>query len=431
MKALRLVWSLIRIPRLFISLLLFPLFLSLVVVYIQLLVTGVVLSSTKIKTAEQVKAGLAARRESSFARRFLLKTNEPLTSINVCRWTGSADKEQPPPGKECELSPYDVAIFTSNPEKYDSSEYEKIFLGNFRRIHICHKKCRTDVVLAFNDDGTPEVHFFSVLGAALFEYVSISDLQVEYRVKAVEERDHLRALIGKQFLHSAGLLRPVPLDDLRESFMMIINIASIVVISLWLALKAHRKVLDYFASSGALLPMVAATGKTSFYGAIWILTLLRVFAFLVASIPLCWATLSAFSEKDVSDLFFRGDRVAFVLWLVAVGVSIALATLIASIAELKHRHSVMSFIYRYFPLLLCFVGMGYWGLTFLIQTSTFSLLRDIISALPLVGMGPIILAPIFSPQYAVLIVNTVLTLILLIISVRSNVRWFAAHLEDI
>jgi len=40
MRALRLVFSLVLIPRLFASLLLLPLILSIVVVYVQLLVTG-------------------------------------------------------------------------------------------------------------------------------------------------------------------------------------------------------------------------------------------------------------------------------------------------------------------------------------------------------------------------------------------------------
>jgi hypothetical protein len=177
--------------------------------------------------------------------------------------------------------------------------------------------------------------------------------------------------------------------------------------------------------------MVAATGKSTFYCAIWILTFIRVAFFLLGSVPLCYYSLRTLTQIDPTETFFNKDVLAFVLWLLALGMSLSLATLIASIADLKHRHNLMNVAYRYIPLFVAFGGGLVWGLTFLVERDFTHLIRTIISCLPLVGMAPVLLAPVFTPEYGVLVANTLFTMGLFMLAIRSNTRWFAAHLEEL
>jgi len=207
--------------------------------------------------------------------------------------------------------------------------------------------------------------------------------------------------------------------------------ASLVIISLWLALKAHRKVLDYFARNGALLPMVAATGKGVFYAAIWILTLTRVAAFVCAAVPITFFGLTGLLSDRQLDQMIKINSPEFVLWVLALLASLSLATLIASIADLKHRHQFFSIGYRYVPLFFCLAGGFVWTGSFLFDGPFFGYFRALLSALPIVGAASILVAPVMQPQLSVLVVHLLLTSVLLVVALKRNARWFAAHLEEL
>lgn len=109
----------------------------------------------------------------------------------------------------------------------------------------------------------------------------------------------------------------------------------------------------------------------------------------------------------------------------------SLAATIASISELRNRYSPLSFIYKYIPLVFCAIGAMVWGITLLESSPEAVSLRDTIAALPLVGMVPVLLAPIFVPSDNVLVLQSILSVAALVFAVRANTRWFGAHLEEL
>jgi hypothetical protein len=213
--------------------------------------------------------------------------------------------------------------------------------------------------------------------------------------------------------------------------MLVVNFALIVIITLWLAIKAHRKVLDYFVRNGALLPMVAACSKRSFYGALWILTVSRVLAFLAAAVPMTVVVFLDLLGKEDLKRFFQGDIWALMLWGVTLVLSMSLATVIASIAELRQRHEILSFLYKYLPIFVSLLGGVIWVATFIFEGNAPSIIRQFLTACPIIGMVPVLIAPLFSPYAWLLVVNMVLTAALLAVTLNFNARWFAAHLEEL
>jgi hypothetical protein len=164
---------------------------------------------------------------------------------------------------------------------------------------------------------------------------------------------------------------------------------------------------------------------------LWLITLIRVIAFFLAAVP---ATLVIFA-KEGSEIAWEGlfqkDIWHITLWLIALATSFGLAALISSIADLKHRHSLLSFMYTYLPMLIAFIGSFIWLVTFLMPGNEAAIIRSIVTALPIVSMGPMLLAPIFQPNIIVLAVNSLLCVLFLTFLAKANVRWFAAHLEEL
>jgi hypothetical protein len=316
-----------------------------------------------------------------------------------------------------------------DPQKFDPTPYERVLNQNFRRLHVCIN-CRSDIVIR-PEMTPPSTHLYSVWGLGLLGFARQSNDRLTTYLAMLDETERIERLIGTKFLHSTGLLEPVNLEEAEEAVVVVANISILVVIALWLALKAHRRVLDYFSRSGALLPLVAATGRASFYGAIWTLTALRVVSFLLASVPILYFSLKDFSGKGMAEILFQNDYIAFCVWILSLAISLGYATFVASIAELRHRHSLLSFTYRYIPLLICAFGTLLWGLSFLFETQGAHFIRVVLVALPLLGMVPTLVAPVITPEYGFIAVNACLTFGLLVLAIRSNVRWFASHLEEL
>src|SRR5204863_8309329 len=100
--------------------------------------------------------------------------------------------------------------------------------------------------------------------------------------------------------------------------------------------------------------------------------------------------------------FFYGDTVAIIWWIIALVISIALSTMIASIAELRQRHEVLSFLYKYFPIVLSMLGGLFWISTFLVDGDTSATIRDLLTITPIFGMVPVLVAPLFCPPISIL-----------------------------
>ncbi len=432
MRAFRLAVSLIRVPRLFASLFLIPLTLGLLVVAAQLLATVMFIKASSMNTQTVGEHLDSWKTSHGYIRKLLFGTRELLPQVRVCRWViveKDGKRYEEPPSSECAPKSLDVAIIDPHPEVLDTVPYEALFNGNTERIHIC-RACHPHIVI-HNVAGELRTDTSSVWGMLLLQLVRINDTMGQHYIEVAKDKDRIQGLLGGVYFSAFGFRKSLAAQGMNLQVAAVLNIASLVVISLWLALKAHRKVLDYFARNGALLPMVAATGKHSFYSAIWILTLLRVGAFLLAAIPATIIVFAQMLEDQPTTSFFEGERIFPYLWIIVIALSFALATLIASIADLKQRHSFLSFFYLYAPMLLCFSGALIWGVTFLVDSEFVGYFRNITAALPVIGMAPMIISPLFQPSLWVLVVHALLTTVLILLFLKRNARWFAAHLEEL
>jgi len=427
----RLVYSLIRVPRLFVYLFLFPLLLSLVLVVGQILVTHFLIASSNFASSSIPEEDVElVNPDRELASRVLFMGKEPKQVI-ICSWQeivlDDGRMVEVPPNESCQPDRLDVAFRSQNFGNKDLSEYKRLFDGLVERIHLC-KSCQPDIVVSKESDGSIRTTVFSAWGlliARLFEAdPDLHNLFIEIK----RERLKVQTLLGEIRYEVEGLQEPILISELFLSLTLIFNVLILLIVMMWLALKGHRRVLEYFTRNGALLPMVAATGKKTFYGAMWILTGLRVSFFLLASVPLTYFGFHGYLQ-EVGDIFFKGDLSAWAVWLLAVVSSLSLTLMIASMSDLRQRHEAMSFIYKYIPLVLAFIGMFIWTLSFFLESS--QLVRDIIIAIPVVGMGPLFVAPIVKPSDNFLVLHALLSAGLLLVIIKNNVQWFSAHLEEL
>ncbi|MCB0354051.1 MAG: hypothetical protein KDD64_11015 [Bdellovibrionales bacterium] len=433
MKPFSLALSYLRIPKLFVNLFLFPLLLSLLVVFVQLVATGLFLKGQQTRSNySEAESRIESLKMNNLGRRILFGDQAPFASVAVCRWKmirGENGKAvEVPPSEECNPDRLDVAIRTSDVEAFDPKDYMVLLKGNVERLHIC-ETCSPDVVIDVRNSQI-NTEISSVYGAILFSLLTLNEEVSSSYVEMAQSLDFIKRLTGKLFFFAPGFRGPVRVSNANVEVSFLFSIAFLIVIAMYLAMKAHRKVLEYFSRSGALLPMVASIGKRNFYSAIWILTLFRVGAFVVASVPMLLMLFLNLDDEGLGSLLDRGP-VMIVLWLLALCLSFGLATLIASIADLKQRHQALSFFYRYVPLILCLAGISLWGLTLLSNGSGSGIFRNIIACIPILGTGPILIGPIFQPPMGVFLVHALLTFGCALVLLRYNVRWFAAHLEQL
>lgn len=417
MNALKLVVSLLLIPRLFATFLLMPLALSLVLVVGQSLVTKRMLQ-TRAAIASNPDEAAAGRRVHPL-HRLLFKTDRPLEPLKICDW-----RERP-----CVLGRFDVVIRPGVLEQFPESTYRSLFEGKFQTLHICDD-CESEIIISeANGAGQVGTHVFSPAAYALVR-VALFERSRNILQQGESEGYNPEEMLGERFFHAPGFARPANLKEVAISFTLLANIALLVMCCLWLALKAHRKVLDYFVGSGVLLPLVAATGRESFYGAIWILTLLRVLAFLLVGIPVVWVTVGDFFRAGSGNLFYYSGVAPMLLWASSIFSSMGLAMLFGSVADLKHKHFLASFVYKLLPFIFAMLGLLLWAITFLMSSEWASWLRVVITTLPISGIGPLLLAPILPPPDMVLVLHSMLSVAAIVLLMQYNARWFAVHLDD-
>ncbi len=426
-RALSLALSYIRIPRLFLSLFFFPLLLSIVLVSVQLYVTLLYISTTD-RDAKTLSTRIETAKKNNPTKFLLFGSMEDLAPLKVCRWM-KQDGQEVPPSPDCAPDRLDIALHVPNPQDFDVTSYSKLIDGISERLHVCVKDCVPDIVIEHGQREQVVTHFRSVQGGLVLSLLHFQEDVTEHYITIAQSLDEIQNHFGDYLFFAPGYSKPIKITGILRSFALLLSIASLVVIALWLAVKAHRKILDYFSKSGALLPMVAAIGKREFYGALWLLTLFRVLAFLLASLPMLLVAFTLSEEKEAFYELFSYDLSFFALWLTSLLVSFGLASIVASIADLKHRHQFFSFLYRYVPLFLSFAGLLFWAISFFIPLESMALFRTLLSALPVIGSGPILIAPLFPPPLSVLFFHSVLTILIAMKLLRQNSQWFAAHLE--
>jgi hypothetical protein len=429
MNAFSLSFALLRIPRLFFSLFLVPLLLGIAIVSVQIFGSVLFLRYQQRSDPETKKHQLQSESKKSWIRNILLGTEEIPQQAKVCFWKESNTGNLEPTDPSCKLERYDVVIQPQVLSEFPLDMYRKMLDGYFTTIHICDG-CVTDIVIWQGPDEI-RADFRSFFGLTLFGAVDLSTDMRQHYVKALEAQSRLEAATGQRYLLLGGFERATPLKTLTTTFVIVVNVCLLIITALWLALKAHRRILDYFSHSGALLPLVAASGPKNFYSSIWLLTSMRVVAFIVASVPVTIWTFSDFLEESLRTFLFPENTLSLVLWILCLVTGLSLATLIASIAELKYNHSMISLQYKIIPMIACLLGGLIWGLTFLVEVDFLTNLRTFITVIPMVGISPIVMAPIFQPHPLVMAINFLFTLCLLIFATQRNSAWFAAHLDDI
>ncbi len=426
-KSLHLALSLIRIPHLAISLFLFPLLISLVLVFVQLVATGLLVKASSLEAAT---SQLATKRQAdlSMVRRILYGSSDLRPALRVCRWVQEARDERPP-DSECAPDRLDVAVNVSDPISFDPSKYHELFNGQVDRLHVC-RTCRPDVVITIDSSGIARSEIYSVYGLIVLSLPYTKSDVRDQKIQLMRHIGDIKKSFGELHLHLPDVQGGIGVSQLQASMPFTLNIGLLVLIALWLALRAHRRVLDYFSQNNVLLPLVAACGKGRFYSALWMLTLLRVGCFLCASIPMVF-----FGLKDIAGpRVFQALEVSMsqlLLWLFVLVAAFGLATVIASIAELKHRHSVLSFVYKVMPISIAILGAAVWGGSFIFPTDTMAALRLWLAAIPILGMTPIFLTPIIKLPLLPLLIHGACSVVLLRWALAHNARWFAAHLEEV
>lgn len=428
MRSLHIAWSLVRIPHLAFSLFLFPLIIGLVIVGIQSFLTAMAITMAA-RDSKTTETNLSQPQEESITRLLLFGDSIRRPDPIICRWVVDQNDIESAPSKECLPDRLDIAIRTKTPLTFDPERYVRLFAGNVDRIHLC-ETCKPDVVIDPEASRNGITHSYSVFGTLLaLSPLWNPDLNKQ-QIRAVKERTQVKKTLGTHLLHLPETPDGIRLMDMGTALPIAMNITLFVLVALWLALKAHRKVLDYFARNDVLLPIVAACGQGPFYGALWILTGCRVVSFLVSGIVLVVLGFHEILAKGIGPLIAGGWSRGF-LWLIALVTTLGLATLVASVAELKHRHSFMTSLLRYIPIAVALIGALSWSASLLIPGAAGSVLRTVISSVPVLGMVPVLVAPMIDMSTSILATHGTIALFACILIARSNSRWFAAHLDQL
>ncbi len=435
LRALRLVWSLARIPHVALTLFVFPTLLSLALVFVQIVLTGVVIKSlstdTKVIT-QSIRDG-SARPELRILRNMLYGSPETRPALRVCFWVpdSESDTGERPPSPECYPDRLDVAVNVENPSVVEVSKIKEIFEGEVDRVHVC-RSCQPDATISIGNDGKPHTKARSIygLGVVFLALTKRDTKRLENRAMYLESVGEFQEAVGSTsfFVPEAGAF--VDLSPANPFIPLTINVVLIVMIAVWLALRAHRKVLEYFSQNGVLLPLVAATGKRPFYGAVWLLTLLRVSCFLLGSVPMLLAGMEAISGEDVFQIL-RPQAPMLAIWALSLVATLGFLTTVASMADLRHRDTIFAFLYRYLPFTVAVAGAAVWVFSFIFVADWSASFRLIIGGTPMVGLLPLLMAPVLQLPNWVVAVHGGAAAVALFLLLRRNSTWFAAHLEEV
>ena len=426
MKAFRLAFALMRIPRLFLSLLMGPLFIGLIIVSLQVFMLS---AYTRQVTRSSENFRSETRREASGSgiRYVLYGKIDALPPLKVCRWNS---EDSPPP--HCLVDDYDVMLRVDDPASFDSSDYEKLFAGATKALHLCRECANASSVVINVRDGSIETHIRSVFAILVVLLAKESDRRLSDLVAQVwEHREMVGNLLGTKIIHLPGTPKSVIESTMGNDIVVIMNVVILVVLALWLALRSHRKVLDYFAQNGALLPLVAANGKKSFYSAIWLITMSRVLLFLGTSVPITCIFIADMMKTEGVGTSLELSLPQFLIWLLGLIISLAVLTLLGSIAELKHRRPMHYLVFKYVPLLISILGGSIWVISLAFPGEMLSYARSMIAVIPISGLFPLILSPLFLFNENIIAWHIIIATLIIVILMYTNARWFAAHLEEL
>ena len=176
MRPLILAFSFIRVPKLFVSLLFWPMVMGVFLALLQAIVSSAYMGLVS-ETPKQFEQRIHSESsEHRWLRSLLYGTGAALPPIQVCRWHTENGLEQPP-AENCTLEANDVVVRSDNPSTYDIQTFAEFFNGTTYRIHVC-RTCRTNIVIEDGPDGrTSDVRGLRALGVYI-----LTDAEVTNRV---------------------------------------------------------------------------------------------------------------------------------------------------------------------------------------------------------------------------------------------------------
>ncbi len=423
MTSFKLALAFIRIPRLFLALLFWPLVLGLFISLFQISISISFLQFNDSRAAK-VEERLQSKENNNTWMTRIVHGKAEIQDPVVCRWQGS----EIPLSKRCNEGRYDAAVLTDSPETLDVSSYLEHFGKSIRALHIC-KSCTAALVM---NPSKNEMNIYSIRGMLIYmlkEFFQNKE-QGQHYVDFLKDKEKTSKFEGEVNLYPGNNPLIISLSSLLPHLLFIFNVATLVLLTLWLAIKAHTKVLQYFSKNDALLPLVASCGKKSFYNSIWVITAARVGCFLLAAIPV---TIISYNKLlNQSPLETLGISGWFLLlWFLAIVSSLSLVTMISSVAELKKRHSITGFVYQYSPIVFCLFGLALWGIAIFSNMDFSFQFARVVFATPILGLGPLLISPIAEADPGVVFIHLLLSLIFFLRLKNSNSDWFASHLGQI
>lgn len=197
----------------------------------------------------------------------------------------------------------------------------------------------------------------------------------------------------------------------------------------WLGIKSHGKVINYFARNDALQPLIASLGLREFYGAIWILTLVRVAVFAGFYLVAMYQARPVMGFDLLFETVFRSDFLFLLGWLFVLFLQFAIIAMLVSLAEISRDARATIFLV-YSPLLTILIGLFVGLGTLTVDSLQLSALREFLLAMPLVSLMPHFLTPIVPCETYVLVMNIFASVIFLLVITRRNTMVFgySAHL---
>lgn len=424
MRPLKLAISLLLVPRLAARLVLMPLLFAVVALALQLWLVN--LTPRTVVPASKID-------DVNIARELVYHSSAPRPEIVICKWKSKSGGVEFPPGKACLVGPRDVAFVgvtdsSQSKKSFADPEFLERLNGNFEKIHFCRQDCARGAGITVSGSfDSPEINVDGITNLLL-----LSD-SISPRTDTMHQTFELA---GRKLLSLRGLEAPIVLTGLEHQIARLLSLVMLVICCVWLSLRAHRRVLEYFASGGSLLPLAASAGPSNLYSALWLISGIRLVSFFAVSAPMIFALgvsgmIPSVSGNELgSSSGSSSEQLAeSLVWFIAVTSSLVLTTLCASIADLKRR-LLTALLWRVIPLFLVGIGGAFWVLSLLDVIPSAVMLRNIILATPLLGLAPLVVSAIIPPPPILIVVHALLATSLSVIIARRNARWFAANLEE-
>lgn len=324
------------------------------------------------------------------------------------------------PDSECAQSLPSIAVHSDNPESVDIQRWRSLFEGSLDRIAVC-RACPADVTIKV-DLVPPQVTTHSMRGALLLGVI-LMDRALYQDSLALLERYFLHGQqLGNRVIRLPESNQTKPYLNLLLPLGLGVHLAFCAICIAMVIVWAHRKVLDYFVSSGVLLPLVAHCSLPTFYRALWMISALRSIVFLSVLIPL---------NMLIIDISIDALTLDTLLWGCALLGSALCAVVFSSQADLRSKRDLEQLLLKYLPLLMAGVGAILWTGLLYSSEPFVVFLRQVLSALPVIGLLPACTAPFLALHSGPALPHLAMAVTTTIILVRKHRAWLAVHLEEL